>query len=143
MLSQTCKISIKAVIYLSGKSKKGEKAGIKEIAKRIDASEHTIGKTLQILVKRRIINSQKGPTGGFYLDEAQQQLPIYSIVEAIDGEGIFKKCGLGLNKCSDSHPCPIHQEYKIGRDILENIFRNKKIQDLYDPVNEGIAFLMG
>ena len=51
MLSLTCKTGIKAVIYLASKFESGENAGIKEIAKYIDASEHTVGKLLQTLVK--------------------------------------------------------------------------------------------
>lgn len=43
MLSLTCKTAIKAVIYLASKYNAGEKAGIKEIAEYIDASEHTVG----------------------------------------------------------------------------------------------------
>lgn len=90
MLSHTCKTAIKAVIYLSVKSKSGEKAGMKEVAEQIKASEHTVGKILQLLVKHKIIYSVKGPSGGFYLSEVQQKQPISSIVETIEGKGILK-----------------------------------------------------
>ncbi|HOZ86026.1 MAG TPA: Rrf2 family transcriptional regulator [Niabella sp.] len=142
MLSQTCKIAIKAVIYLSGKSDNNEKASIKEIAEQINASEHTVGKTLQQLVKHKIINSLKGPYGGFFLSDIQQEQPISNIVETIEGVSIFRECGLGLNKCSEAHPCPIHNEYKIARQLIEKIFREKMIKDLCDPVTNGLAFLM-
>ncbi|MBX2931415.1 MAG: Rrf2 family transcriptional regulator [Chitinophagaceae bacterium] len=142
MLSQTCKTAIKAVIYLSVKSTTGDKASIKEISEHINASEHTVGKTLQTLVKQKIINSLKGPTGGFYLSHEQLEQPIFNIVETIEGKNVFKKCGLGLSKCSETHPCPIHNEYKEARNLIENIFKQKKVKDLYGAVNEGLAFLM-
>ncbi|MCZ2224227.1 MAG: Rrf2 family transcriptional regulator [Chitinophagales bacterium] len=142
MLSQTSKTAIKAVIYLSVKSEKGEKVSIKEVAERINASEHTVGKTLQLLVKQKIINSLKGPTGGFYLSEIQQQQPIFNIVETIEGKGVFKKCGLGLSTCSETHPCPIHNEYKVARELIEKIFKRKKVIDLCNSVNNGLAFLI-
>ena len=65
MLSLTCKIAVKAVIYLASKYESGANAGIKEISEYIDGNEHTVGKLLQILVKEGVINSAKGPTGGF------------------------------------------------------------------------------
>ena len=142
MLSLTCKTAIKAVIYLSGKSTGGEKVSIKEVAEKINASEHTIGKTLQLLVRHGVINSLKGPTGGFYLNDEQQDQPIYNIVETIEGGEIFKECGLGLSKCSATHPCPIHHEYKVARELIERIFREKKIKDLCDPVTNGLAYLV-
>ena len=143
MLSLTCKTAIKAVIYLASKFETGEKAGIKEIAEFIDASEHTVGKMLQVLVKEEVINSVKGPNGGFYISEKQKNQPIIYIVEAIDGKEVFKQCGLGFSKCSSAHPCPIHDDYKVVRDLFEKMCREKKVTDLCEPVTSGLAYLFG
>ena len=142
MLSKTCKTAIKSVIYLSSKFGTQENAGIKEIAEFINASEHTVGKILQIQVKQNIINSLKGPSGGFYISKEQQKQPIINIVEAIDGKQVFKSCGLGLSKCSSSHPCPIHDDYKKARDIIWDLFRQKRVSDLCEPAHSGLAYLV-
>lgn len=143
MLSLTCKTAIKAVIYLASKFDSGEKAGIKEIAEFIDASEHTVGKMLQTLVKEKVINSAKGPTGGFYITARQKTQPIIAVIEAFDGKDVFKQCGLGLSKCAATHPCPIHDEYKIVRDLFEKMARNNTMSDLCEPVNNGLTYLIG
>ena len=143
MLSLTCKTAIKAVIYLASKFESGEKAGIKEIADFIEASEHTVGKMLQTLVKENVINSAKGPNGGFYLTAKQISQPIINIIDAIDGKEVFNQCGLGLSKCSSTHPCPIHNDYKVVRDSFEKMCRDKKVSDLCEPVNSGSAYLFG
>lgn len=143
MLSLTCKTAIKAVIYLTSKSESGEKPGIKEIANFIDASEHTVGKMLQTLVKDKVINSSKGPNGGFYIGPKQKNQSIMNVVEAIDGKDVFKKCGLGLSKCSSVHPCPIHNDYSLIRNLFEKLCREKKMSDLCLPVNDGMAYLFG
>lgn len=141
MLSLTCKTAIKAVVSLASNS--GEKAGMKEIARLIDASEHTVGKILQVLVREEIINSAKGPHGGFYITGKQKSQPIIKVIEAIDGLEVFDQCGLGLSKCSSTHPCPIHDEYKIIRNQFREMCRRKKISDLCEPVAEGLAYLVG
>lgn len=143
MISNTCRTAIKAVIYLCSKFETGENAGIKEVAEFINANEHTVGKILQTLVRQSIINSLKGPTGGFYISKEQRKQPIINIVEAIDGKQIFKSCGLGLSQCSAKHPCPIHNEYKIARDLIEKLFKEKNVLNLCEPVNNGMAYLMG
>lgn len=143
MISNTCKSAIKAVIYLCSKFGTGENASIKEVAEFINANEHTVGKILQTLVKQDIIKSLKGPTGGFYISGYQQNQPIINIVEAIDGKQIFKNCGLGLSQCSAKHPCPIHDEYKEIRDSIEKLFKEKNVLSLCEPVNSGLAYLMG
>lgn len=142
MLSYTCKTAIKAVIYLSGRSRNGDKAGIKEISGRINASEHTVGKILQLLARKKVINSLKGPSGGFYLLEEQQNQAIIHVVEAIEGDTVFNECGLGLSKCSATHPCPIHHEYKVARDLMEKIFRERKVGDLCGSVTHGLSYLI-
>jgi Rrf2 family protein len=143
MLSLTCKTAVKAVIFLASKYKSGTNAGVKEISECIDANEYTVGKLLQTLVKENIINSMKGPSGGFYISKQQLKQPIVTIVKAIDGDKVFKECALGLSKCSATHPCPMHDQYKVARDILENLFKNNKIIDLCEPVNNGAAWLIG
>ena len=143
MLSLTCKTAIKAVIYLASNYSSGEKLSIKAIASYIDASEHTVGKLLQILVKESVINSAKGPSGGFYVTAKQTNQSLIKIIEAIDGKELFKECGLGFSKCSSTHPCPIHNEYKVVRDQFENLCRGKKVTDVSDPVNNGLAYLVG
>lgn len=143
MLSNTCKTALKAVIYLASKFQEEEKVAIRDVAEQINASEHTVGKILQMLAKQGLINSLKGPAGGFYVNARQLSQPISNIVETIEGKQVFKECGLGLSKCSEKHPCPIHDEYKAARELFEKVFREKKVKDLCDPVNNGLAFLNG
>lgn len=143
MLSLTCKTAIKAVIYLASKFESGEKAGIKEIAEFINASEHTVGKMLQILVKEEVIKSAKGPTGGFYITAKQKNQSVIKIIDAIDGKKVFDQCGLGLSKCSVTHPCPIHNDYKKIRNQFKAMCQQKKVSDLCETVNDGLAYLMG
>lgn len=143
MLSLTCKTAIKAVIYLASRFERDEKSSIKEIASYIDASEHTVGKMLQVLVKEKVINSAKGPTGGFYITAKQKSQPVIRIIDAIDGKEVFDQCGLGLSQCSATRPCPIHNDYKVIRDGFKNICQQKKVSDLCETVNEGLAYLVG
>lgn len=143
MLSLTCKASIKAVVYIGSKYPTGEKSSILEIAEFINENEHTVGKLLQKLVKENIVNSAKGPNGGFYINERQNELPIIEIVKAIDGNDVFSRCGLGLSKCSETHPCPLHNDFKPIRELFEQMCIAKKVSDLYENVNKGLSYLIG
>lgn len=143
MLSLTCKTAIKAVIYLASKDDPGQKSSIVEISQHIDASEHTVGKLLQQLVKDEIIVSNKGPNGGFFITPKQRKQPLINIVESIDGKDIFKQCGLGLSRCSTTHQCLIHNQWKVVRDQFEKICKENRIIDLCEPLNTGLTHLTG
>jgi len=117
------------------------KIGIKEIATELDLPSPYLGKILQQLTKNNIIQSIKGPHGGFYLNEESKNIKLIKVVEVIDGLDFFTSCGLGLKQCSDDHPCPIHHEFKVYRDGLLNLFSSKSILDLVSKIEEGDAFI--
>lgn len=143
MLSLTCKAAVKAVVYLGAKTYRENKASIKEIAEYINENVHTVGKLLQKLVKDEIIYSVKGPSGGFYITPKQKELPVINIIYAIDGKDVFKQCGLGLSKCSEIRPCPFHNDFKPIRELFEKMCTEKKISDLCENINSGLAYLIG
>jgi len=143
MLSSTCKTAIKAVILLASNEDEKIKLSVKDISEAIDASSHTMGKILQTLVKQGIIKSAKGPSGGFFMTDVQKNQGLIHIVEAIDGKDLFNSCGLGLQQCSENHPCPIHDQYKDIRDSMIVLFNENKISDMCYSVNGGMAYLIG
>ncbi|HVZ57560.1 MAG TPA: Rrf2 family transcriptional regulator [Chitinophagaceae bacterium] len=140
MLSYTCKAAIKAVLYLASRETHA-RSSIREIAEAIGASEHTTAKMLQQLARQRLIGSSKGPSGGFFITRDQLNQPLITIVSAIDGKDLFTECGLGLSRCSASHPCPLHDQYKAARDQIRLLFETTAIHELALKVKTGLSFL--
>lgn len=143
MLSLSCKAAIKAVVYIGSKYDSEQKSSIREISEFINENEHTNGKLLQKLAKARIINSAKGPKGGFYITKHQIEQPIIKIVEVVDGKDVFERCALGLSKCNESRPCPLHDDFKPIRNKFKHMCQEKRIKDLHELVNSGLSYLIG
>lgn len=143
MLSVSCKASIKAVVYLGSKLKPEARAGMKDVAKFIKENEHTVGKVLQKLVQARIINSSKGPSGGFYISDEQKKLSVLEVVSAIDGLDVFEQCGLGFPSCNEVRPCPFHKDFKEVRQLFRNMCFENTIEDLCKDVKKGLAWVAG
>ena len=141
MFSKTCEYAIRAMIFIAQKSRDGNKVGIKEIAKGIDSPEHFIAKILQELGRKRLLQSMKGPTGGFYLDTEALNCSLADIVRVVDGDRLFTGCGLGLKQCSESHPCPIHHEFKTVRRGLSQMLENAKLGEFTEELEKSLTFL--
>lgn len=122
MLSKTCEYALRAMIYIAQQSKDGSMVNIKEIAENINSPELFIAKILQGLSKQGFLHSSKGRYGGFYISQEDSKVSLADIVTAIDGDKMFSGCGLGLAYCSETNPCPIHNEYKEARDKLNEIY---------------------
>ena len=141
MFSKSCEYAIKAAIYIFMVTKDGSRIGLKQIAVEIDSPESFIAKILQTLVRQGIILSMKGPGGGFYIDPGAKSIPVIKIIEAMDGKHAFDRCGLGLKVCSDSRPCPIHNEFKGYSQRLKNLLMTKSVQELAESITSGRAYL--
>ena len=142
MLTKTSEYALRSIVYVAIQSAQGKKIGIKEIAKELELPLHFIGKILQDLVRKGIIASVKGPNGGFYLSRSASDITIMDVVRVIDGVEAFKRCGLGLKHCSDTHPCPLHHEFKKYRDGLAELFTTRTIQDLAQDIESGNTFII-
>ncbi|GAB4092905.1 RrF2 family transcriptional regulator [Flaviaesturariibacter terrae] len=141
MLSTSCKYALRAAVYLAARSHKGERAGIREVASDIGANEHTTAKILQQLVREGLIASAKGPSGGFFLPPGAPAIYLIDIVRLIDGTDLFTACGLGLKRCSETKPCPIHNSYKAVREQLHAEFCRITVQGLARDLDRGRSFL--
>lgn len=141
MFSKTVEYAIRAVLFVAQKSEHGNKVGIKEISKGIGAPEHFLAKILQDLSRKGLIQSIKGPNGGFYIEEASRKNTLADIVKAIDGDKLFTGCGLGLKICSEKNPCPLHDEFKVIREKISQMLESATVAEFNIELVKGIRHL--
>lgn len=142
MFSKACEYGLKACIYIAVQSQLEKKASLVDVADAIKSPASYTSKILQLLSKNNIIISSKGPTGGFFMDSIQLDTTMMSsIVQVIDGDDIYNGCGLGLIKCNEIKPCPVHNQFKFIRDELKNMVEKTSIKSLADDLEKGLTFL--
>ncbi|MBC3539032.1 RrF2 family transcriptional regulator [Rufibacter sediminis] len=141
MLSKTTEYALRAIVYIAIQQEHGDKIGIRELAKELELPSPFMGKILQDLVRKGVIASAKGPNGGYFLHRPASDITILEIVRTIEGLEAFKKCGMGMKHCSDTHPCPLHYDLKANRDHLLKIFSANTMQTLVDGINSGRSYI--
>src|SRR5690606_2705092 len=99
-------------------------------------------KILQLLVKNNVLISVTGPSGGFEMSEEKMKtIMLHEIVLAIDGDKIYNGCGLGLKKCNEKKPCPLHNKFQGIRQDLKNMLTQTTIYELSEGLEEGFTWL--
>ncbi|MDW7691608.1 Rrf2 family transcriptional regulator [Flammeovirgaceae bacterium SG7u.111] len=142
MFSKSCEYGIKASVFIAQQSLKGERVSLNDIAEAIDSPTAFTAKTLQLLSKNGIIKSIKGFAGGYAIPtENLDTLSLFHIVDAIDGDPVYKACGLGLKECNEAMPCPIHNDFKKVRSALKKILENTLIKKLANDLDGGLVYL--
>ena len=129
MLSKTSKCVVNALVELA-KLPEGRYEGTSSIAKRIEAPKNYLGKLLQGLCARNIVSSQKGTGGGFRLGTEPDRITLYDIVEPIENVAMWEKCALGLKECSETDPCPVHDDWKVIKEAYLSFLRTTTVADL-------------
>jgi Rrf2 family iron-sulfur cluster assembly transcriptional regulator len=109
--SKPCEYAIRALSYLA-RFPPGQATQGKEIAKAEGLPAPVLGKVLQELVRKGLLESRRGPGGGFRLARRPQLITLRDVVAAVDGLDQFLECAVGLERCSDESPCPLHDTWK-------------------------------
>jgi len=142
MFSKACEYGIKSAIYIAEQSIDGKRVSIKEVTKAINSPEAYTSKILQQLRKDEIINSDRGPGGGFSIDnKTMESITLKDIVYSFDGDKIYKDCGLGLKQCNAAKPCPVHYEFIDVRNKLTSLLEETTIKSLALQLQGGLSFL--
>ncbi len=141
MFSTSCHYGLQAMLYIAYHHDGKKNIDLTQIAKEQDIPKHFLSKILQLLVKKKLLISTKGPSGGFRLSNTPEDTRLIEIIDAIDGMGVFTKCGIGFKECDDDNPCPIHDEYKNVRNNVRNLFENKSLLELVEDAKHGKSII--
>lgn len=111
LYSTPCEYAIRALAYLARLPRRSSAPGL-EIAREEGLPAPVLGKILQELVRKGLLESRRGPGGGFRMARRAELITLRDVVAAIDGLDHFLECAVGLERCSDDAPCPLHDTFK-------------------------------
>jgi len=141
MFSKSTEYALRATIYIAQNSNEENKLSIGQISKAIASPASFTAKILQNLTRAKVVSANRGPNGGFYLSEKSKNLPARSILKAMNEDGVLINCVLGLKKCSEKKPCPMHSQYKLIKERLVELFESKSIGMLAEEIKNGDTFI--
>lgn len=127
--SKPCEYAIRALVYVARFPDHGAAQGT-QIAKAEGLPAPVLGKVLQELVRKGLLESRRGPGGGFRLARNPRLIALRDIVAAIDGLDQFAECAVGLEGCSDDSPCPLHDTWKGIRTQLMKYLETTTLADM-------------
>lgn len=121
--------ALRGILYLAVEGQKG-RVQLAEVATRLKVPRHFLAKVMKKLAKEGVLQSQKGPSGGFSAGEEMLKTPLFKIA-AITGESShFDSCVLRLRKCNSLQPCPLHHEAQKIRNQWISLLSTTTIGDL-------------
>ncbi|MDE1150274.1 MAG: Rrf2 family transcriptional regulator [Azospirillaceae bacterium] len=146
MLSNKAKYGLKALIYLA-ENADGPASLISDIAEKNQLPKKFLDAILLELRKHGILNSKKGPGGGYSLARPANTIMVGQVIRILDGpiapiacasRGSFKPC----EDCTDVRNCAIRAVMLDVRDAMADILDQTSIADMQRKSDDREFVLM-
>jgi Rrf2 family protein len=126
MISTTAKYALRAVVFLA--KHEGGFSNRAEIAKATLVPHDYLLKVLNELDAAKIVESRRGPGGGYRLVPSAESLTTLSVVLAVDKIPRITECPLGF--AEHVKLCPLHKLLDDASRKVEETFQKTTIADL-------------
>jgi Rrf2 family protein len=126
-ISEAASLAFHTAVILAASD--GERITAGAIATLLNVSEAHLSKVMQRLVKEGIIDSTRGPQGGFVLRKSADDVTLLNLYESMEGPLEFDDCLLGENRLG-KHPCILGPVLKPMGEKLRDYLTNTKLASL-------------
>ena len=113
---------IRALIHLANCDGAHVKAA--DIGAAMDIPTGFLQQVLQELQRARLVSSRPGPSGGYQLARAPEEITILEIVETLEGPIETSECALRGGPCHWDQVCALHWVWSSARSALSGALRN-------------------
>jgi len=141
LYSRPCEYAIRTMAYLA-RVAADKRVQAQEIAAAESIPAPILAKVLQQLARSGLVNSFKGPGGGFSLNRPPSSINLHEIFRLVDGVEDLDRCAVGLAECNDFAPCPLHDTWKSVRVHLLQYLKKTTLEEMASAV-ERKKELMG
>lgn len=122
-ISEKTSLALHSLVLLA--KKKNHRMTVSKLAEEQNVSHSHLAKVFQGLKVAGLVDSVRGPAGGFRLSREAENISFWEIYETIEGRVQFMDCPLGKKNCTFGR-CIFGTEFKS---LSENICKSfKKIR---------------
>jgi Rrf2 family iron-sulfur cluster assembly transcriptional regulator len=118
----------------------GEPVSLAEIAERQDISQEYLEQLFGKLRKAKLVESARGPGGGYRLARSMNAIPVAEIIAAVDEELPFTRCnGDAVEGCVKGERCNAHDLWSsLGRQMMY-FLSSISLEDVVEKRNLALA----
>ena len=136
IVSNAESIALHAILSIA--SSPDRQVKIRDIAREYHFSEAHLAKVLNRLVKAGILRATRGPSGGYRLARAAQDITLYEIYCSIEGELNGSRCMFRIPSCQGCR-CPLGTFFdRISREIDEKL-KQTRVSDIIAETGQAPA----
>ena len=117
LVSQGAQYALSAIIAIS--KQENDVISASELSRHLNCPAAYLSQILSKLKAPGILGSQRGLNGGVYIAKPLDEISVYDVITAIDGDSFFHTCFMGIEGCGQIEPCPFHLFWSEERDKIQ------------------------
>jgi Rrf2 family protein len=125
-ISEAASLALHSMVFLA--SNRERNISTKEIADVLNASENHLSKVMQRLVKGRLIESKRGPAGGFVISKPLDKISFMEIYESVEGKFDLNTC-LFVHSLCNGKGCILGCLPEMIHDQVQDYFMKTTLRD--------------
>lgn len=131
-LSQPLRHALQALAVMAASP--GKSLELTGVARRFSLPESALAKSFQTLVRAGVLNSRRGPNGGYRLDRPPKEVTLAEVIEALGGsDRRHGRCLLEERQCSAGGTCALHAAAVEADERMRASLRALTLADLKIP----------
>jgi Rrf2 family protein len=103
---------------------------LKEMSRRQDLSRKYLGQIINQLLTAGILESIRGPRGGYLLSRSPDQIRVGEIVRALDGSVAPSRCVENPGVCERNGNCATREIWTRVKESVESVIDETTVADL-------------
>lgn len=136
IFSRSLRYTLQALVSLAAEPAGTPVMG-RALAERLHVPAAYLCKLLQRLAQAGVLESSRGPQGGFRLTAAGRRLSLMELVLLINGEQATRECVLGFKTCADETACALHRHWRPVKEQLFELLASQSVGELAEAVKTG------
>ena len=120
LLTRDTDYAVRALCYIA--KQKEKLVSVTELVKALNIPRPFLRKILQLLHKKRVLKSYKGPKGGFSLSYPAEKIFILDLIEIFQGHFSLNECLFKKNICPNIDSCNLKKRItNIERHVIKQL----------------------
>jgi Rrf2 family protein len=108
----------------------GQRILARDLADATGVPRQFLGKILHRLARHGLLESAKGRGGGFRFARLPESIRLAEVVDLVEGPDLLGHCVLGLERCDETQPCPLHEQWEAARTRMRERMHGSTLAEL-------------
>jgi FeS assembly SUF system regulator len=123
-------IMVMVELHASG----GEVLNAQALAERSHLELPTVSKVLKLLVKMDLVDSYRGPNGGYSLERKAQDISVAEIIAAIEGPIAMTECSVEEGLCAQEAICSLRGNWQRISVAVAQAMQGVSLAEMAQPL---------